>query len=258
MTEESAGPLPAWLRARAEVYARHPLVRRPTLRARFARFSAVQPSDAVLDVGTGPGYSAFAFARRAASVSAVDWRPELLAAARRQASRRRFQNIAFVEAQPGELPFPDSSFDIVACAAAVHHFRRPAEVIAEMARVCRFDGSVVIEDVVTSEQDVRARYHNRLERLRDRSHERLLKLSELIAIAGQAGLVTRKVEVHDSVREFSEWVAVTRPPLRRSEQLRHLLQGAVEHDLTGLEVEAGDDTFFFVQRVAWVQFLKPA
>jgi SAM-dependent methyltransferase len=181
----------------------------------------------------------------------------LLATAKLQAARRRLHNVVFVEGQPGQLPFPDSSFDIVASAAAVHHFRRAADAIAEMARVCRPGGTVALEDVITSEQDVRARYHNRLERLRDRSHERLLKLSELISLAGQAGLLTRMVEVHDSVREFSEWVGVTRPPLRRGEQLRHLLQGAVEHDLTGLEVEAGDDTFFFTQRVAWLQFLNP-
>jgi hypothetical protein len=36
------------------------------------------------------------------------------------------------------------------------------------------------------------------------------------------------------------------------------LQGAVEHDLTGLEVESSDDTFFFIQRVAWIRLLKPA
>jgi len=212
----------------------------------------------VLDIGTGPGYSAFALARRAKQVTALDWRPELLATATREARKRRLGNITFAEGQPGDLPFPDGSFDLVASAAAVHHFRRPREAFAEMTRVCRAGGTVALEDVLTSEQDIRAKYHNRLERLRDRSHERLLKLSELLALVGEAGLLPRRVEVNDSVREFSEWVGVTRPPQRRAEQLRHMLQGSVEQDLTGLEVEAGDDTFFFVQRVAWVLCLKPA
>jgi SAM-dependent methyltransferase len=167
-------------------------------------------------------------------------------------------SIVYMEAQPEQLPFPNGSFDVVTSAAAIHHFRRPRETFAEMARVCRTGGTIALEDVVTSEQDIRAKYHNRLERLRDRSHERLLKLSELVAVTGGAGLSIRRVEMNDSVREFSEWVGVTRPPVRRSEQLRHLLQGAVEHDLTGLEVESVDDTFFFVQRVAWVLAVRPA
>jgi hypothetical protein len=127
-----------------------------------------------------------------------------------------------------------------------------------MARVCRPSGRVGVEDVVSSEQDVRSRYHNRIERLRDRSHQRLQKLSEILALAGEAGLLVRRVEVSDSIREFNEWVGVTRPPVGRGERIRHLLQGSMEQDLLGLDVEAEDDTFVFVQRVAWVLCENPA
>jgi len=244
------------MRRRAEAYARHRIVRRPLLRSRFVRFSRAQPGDAVLDVGTGPGYSAFAFARRVASVTAVDWRPELLDVARREARRRKSNNVTFVEADPETLPFPDGSFDIVISAAAAHHFKNPASALTEMARICRTGGTLALEDVVTSEQDMRALYHNRIERLRDRSHHRLLRLSEIVSFLGRAGASVRRVEVHESVREFNEWVGVTRPPPRRSERIRHLLQGSIEQDLSGLAVQATDDTFLFVQQVAWVSALK--
>jgi ubiquinone/menaquinone biosynthesis C-methylase UbiE len=190
-------------------------------------------------------------------VTAVDWRPELLATARKEARRRRLENITFVEAGAEELPLPAASFDVVASAAAMHHLARPAAALKEIARVCRPNGAVAIEDVVASEQDIRARYHNRIERLRDRSHERLLKLSELLAMLGQAGLLPQRMEIIESIREFNEWVGVTRPPLGRSERIRHLLQGSVEQDLLGLDVQGEDDTFVFVQRVAWVLCSNP-
>ncbi len=212
----------------------------------------------MLDVGCGAGHGSFAFSRRANRLTAIDWRPELLASARKESGRRGLKNITFMEAGPAKLPFPAESFDVVVSAAAVHHFARPKEVIEEMSRVCRTRGSLAIEDMVSSEQDIRARYHNRIERLRDRSHERLLKLSELLALLGGSGLLVDRVEVNDSIREFNEWVGVTRPPFRRSEHLRHLLQGSVEQDLLGLAVQAEDDTFVFVQRVAWVLAHKPA
>lgn len=190
-------------------------------------------------------------------MTAVDWRPELLATARKEARRRRLENITFVEAGAEELPLPAASFDVVASAAAMHHLARPAAALKEIARVCRPNGAVAIEDVVASEQDIRARYHNRIERLRDRSHERLLKLSELLAMLGQAGLLPQRMEIIESIREFNEWVGVTRPPLGRSERIRHLLQGSVEQDLLGLDVQGEDDTFVFVQRVAWVLCSNP-
>jgi SAM-dependent methyltransferase len=256
VTENSA-QIPEWRRRRAEAFARHPIVRRPVLRSRFVRFARAHQGDEVLDVGTGAGFGAFAFATKVQSVTGVDWRPDLLEPARREARRRRASNVTFLEVLPNALPFAAETFDIVTSAAALHHFHDLTATAAEMARVCRTGGSVVIEDVVASEQGVRARYHNRLERLRDRSHQRLLSLSEVVALLGQTGLTVRRVEVQDSIREYNEWVAVTRPPLRRSEHIRRLLQGSVEQDLGGLSVQAEDDTFLFVQQVAWIYALKP-
>lgn len=241
----------------AEAYARHPLVRRPRLRLRFATFAGVQPGDRVLDVATGPGYNAFAFARRAAAVVGVDAAPQLLGLARRQAARRGLTHISFSEGQATALPFPDESFHIVTSAGALHHFPSPSQAISEMARVCAPGGRLAIEDVITSQQPVRARYHNRLERLRDRSHRRCLTLGELVALLGDRGLLVRKLQVQESLREFNEWIAVTRTPPRRAEHIRRLLQGSVEHDLSGLNVQGADDTFLFVQQVAWVVAEKP-
>jgi len=244
--------MPAWLRQRTDAYARHPLVRRPVLRSRFARFAGVQPGHRVLDVGTGPGYNAFAFARRGARVEAIDWRREFVPLAGREVIRRRLRTVQVIEADPVALPFPGRSFDIVTCAAVLHHLPSPLPALQEMDRVCRIGGHLAIEEVVASEQPVRARYHNRMERLRDRSHQRLLSLSELTGALAAAGLTVRRIEVQDSVREFNEWVGVTRPPVRRSEHIRRLLQGSVEQDLSGLAVWAEDDTFLFVQQVAWI------
>lgn len=252
MTDELLDRIPAWQRRIAEAYARHPLVKRPRLRERFVRFASVRPGARVLDVLTGPGYNAFAFARRARSVTAADSRPLLLEIARRELSRRHLANVVLAEADPEDLPFADNSFDIVTSAAAVHHFRTPAAAFAEMARVCAPGGHVAIEDVIASEQTVRARYYNRIERLRDRTHQRILSLSEIISGLGNAGLLVRKVLVLDSIREYNEWVAVTHPPARRSERIRRLLQGSLEHDLSGLRVQPEDDTFLFVQPVAWI------
>lgn len=257
MTEDSSAEIPIWRRRRAEAFARHPIVRRPALRSRFVRFSGAQRAHSVLDIGTGAGFSAFALARRTGSVTAVDWRPDLLDFARREADRRR-ANVTFLEVNPNTLPFTEATFDLVTSAAAVHHFKDPGRAVSEMARVCNHGGSVALEDVVASEQGVRARYHNRIERLRDRSHQRLLSLSEIIAMLGQAGLTVRRIEVQESVREYNEWVGVTRPPVRRSEHIRRLLQGSVEQDLSGLSVQSEDDTFLFIQQVAWILASKPA
>lgn len=243
---------------RAQALAHHPLVRRPRERQRFVAFAAARPQDRVLDVACGAGFNALAFARCAASVIGLDPSAVLLEQGWREAARRRLTNVSFQEGEAQQLPFPDNSFDIVTCAAAVHHFPSAEQALAEMVRVCRPSGKVAIEDIVTSEQEVRARYHNRLERLRDRSHRRCLKLSDLVSLLGQAGLEIQRIEVRESIREFNEWVAVAATPPRRAEHVRRLMIGSIESDLSGLSVRTVDDTLLFSQRVAWILAIKPA
>lgn len=257
MTKERLSrPSPA-LQRRAEAYARHPLIRRPRWRRRFAAFAAPGLGERVLDVACGPGFNALAFARRAGEVIAIDPSPEMLEQARREAHRRRLANISFRQAPAEHLPFPDDSFHVVTCAAALHHIASPRWALLEMSRVCLPGGRVAIEEIIAHQQEVRARYHNRLERLRDRSHRRFLPLAEIIALLGEVGLAVRQVEVLESLREFNEWVAAAGTPPGRAEHLRRLLQGSIERDLSGLRVQAVDDTFLFIQQVAWILALKP-
>jgi hypothetical protein len=115
----------------------------------------------------------------------------------------------------------------------------------------------VIEDIIASEQSVRSRYQDRLERLRDRSHPGYLRLSQIIAYAGEAGLTVRKVQVQDLPREFNEWLIGGRSSPERIEHIRRLMVGAVAADLSGLRIRIVDDTVLFTQQVAWLIAEKP-
>jgi ubiquinone/menaquinone biosynthesis C-methylase UbiE len=62
---------------------------------------------AVLDVATGAGHTAFAFARAGAHVTATDLTPQMLAAAETVAKDRGVENVTFLEARAEALPFPE-------------------------------------------------------------------------------------------------------------------------------------------------------
>ena len=213
---------------------------------RLIAWAAPRPSDRVLDAGSG--VLALAFARRVESVVALEWdiRP------------RRPANVVLEPAEAHDVPFPDDSFDIAACGPTFHHLTSPRAALKEMARVVRAGGRVVIEDIIASEQSVRARYQDRLERLRDRSHPAYLRLSQLVAYAGEAALNLRELRVQDLHREFNEWLIGGRSSPARIEHIRRLMSGAVEADLSGLGLRPMDDTIVFTQQLAWVMAEKPA
>jgi SAM-dependent methyltransferase len=98
----------------------------------------------VLDVASGFGQDAAALAQRGAWVVAAEPSLRMSALARLQAEQSSGPQPVWVRSWADPLPFADASFDAVICKGALDHFDRPASAIAEMARVTRPEGRVVL------------------------------------------------------------------------------------------------------------------
>jgi ubiquinone/menaquinone biosynthesis C-methylase UbiE len=123
-----------------------------------------------LDVGTGAGALALALAPLVREVVGVDRSPELLALARERAA----PNTSFVEADAEHLPYDAGSFDLACTLRTLHHVPRPELVLAELVRVTRPGGHVLVVDQIAPVDPLTALALDRFERARDSSHTRLL------------------------------------------------------------------------------------
>src|SRR5256884_9066167 len=81
-----------------------------------------QKSWHVLDVATGAGHTAYAFAPHVARVWATDITEEMLALVRDEIAKRKLANVRVAYAKAEMLPFEDESFELVTCRIAPHHF----------------------------------------------------------------------------------------------------------------------------------------
>jgi ubiquinone/menaquinone biosynthesis C-methylase UbiE len=112
--------------------------------------AAMSAGERALDVGCGPGSLAIALKEAggpAAAVDGLDASPEMIAVARRNASKAgaavNFQ-VALAEA----IPYPDRTFDVIVSQLAIHHLPddlRPA-AFKEMRRVLKPGGRCLIVD----------------------------------------------------------------------------------------------------------------
>jgi ubiquinone/menaquinone biosynthesis C-methylase UbiE len=123
-----------------------------------------------LDVGTGAGTLALALAPLVREVVGVDPVPELLEAARKGAPA----NVTFVEGDATALPFDSFSFDLTGTRRTLHHIGRPELAFAELVRMTRPGGRIVVEDQIAPVDPLAALELDRFERARDPSHTRLL------------------------------------------------------------------------------------
>jgi SAM-dependent methyltransferase len=98
----------------------------------------------VLDVASGLGQDAQALAERGAFAVAAEPSARMTALAVQWAREHPGAATHALRAWADALPFADGSFDAVICKGALDHFDAPARAIAEMARVTRTHGRVVL------------------------------------------------------------------------------------------------------------------
>ena len=98
----------------------------------------------MLEVGVGTGLALRHYGPRV-SVTGVDYSEEMLAKARAKVKEEGLTNVASLRRMDArELGFPDESFDHVACMHVISVVPEPERVMAEIARVVRPGGTVVI------------------------------------------------------------------------------------------------------------------
>ncbi len=166
-----------------------------------------RPSDVVLDVATGAGFTAFAFAPRARWVVATDLTANMLTQARRLAGERGLTNLLFHFAEAQALPFHDGLFDIATCRLAPHHFVSVPRFLAEMHRVLRSGGKLVLCDSSSPEDPDCFAWQQETERTRDPSHVRNYSPSEWRRMTEEAGFRVDRVNTeHRSHLTFTDWV----------------------------------------------------
>jgi ubiquinone/menaquinone biosynthesis C-methylase UbiE len=155
-----------------------------------------------LDVGTGAGALAFALAPLVREVVGLDPVPELLELAR----ARGLPNTEFVEGDGTALPFADAAFDLAGTHRTLHHIAEPERVVAELARVTRPGGHVLVVDQLAPDDPAMAAALHEFETVRDPSHTRLLTDAELRALFAANGLSLLRERHEDERRDLASYL----------------------------------------------------
>ena len=159
-----------------------------------------------LDVATGGGHVARRLREAGMTVTTVDPAPGMR---------------ADVLARAEDLPFADSSFDVVVTRIAPHHFDDVGAAVRELARVSR--ELVVVEDTLFVSEEI-----ERAEQLRDPTHVRSYTEAEWRAFVERAGLVLEAVKIFEKRRPLERWLERTGCVGEEAERVRGLLGAQIQ------------------------------
>ncbi|MBQ1713224.1 MAG: class I SAM-dependent methyltransferase [Treponema sp.] len=115
----------------------------------YKEISAAASGKDVLELATGPGMIAKHIASSAKSVTATDFAPKMIEAAKKGSVP---DNVSFEVADATNLRYQNDSFDLVVIANALHIIPEPEKALAEIDRVLKANGTLIAPNFIEREK----------------------------------------------------------------------------------------------------------
>ncbi len=118
------------------------------------RAAGLRPGEIVVDLGSGGGIDTILAAHAVAPAGkaiGLDMLPEMLEVAARNAADAGVRNVEWVRGELEAVPLPDGSVDVVISNGVVNLSPRKSRAFAEIFRILRPGGRMVVADIVVDE-----------------------------------------------------------------------------------------------------------
>lgn len=220
--------------------------------------AAASAADRCIDLACGPGSVACGLAAHAHAVVGLDATGAMLDQARKLAAKRGLANVEWRQGSVYAAPFDAGAFDAATCRFAFHHFEHPPAAFAEMARLVRPGGRIVVCDGLASDDPARARAFNDMEKLRDPSTVAFRTFGYLRDLFVDAGLGEPQARFFHVTYRAADLARGSFPEEIDRAALQALLENSVEGDTLGMEARRGPDGVTLSYRSVVLSAVKPA
>ncbi len=200
-------------------------------------------TDRVLDVACGSGIISCEFAKIVSHVTGIDLTPAMIDQAKLLQQEKKLNNITWKIGDVIKLPFENDVFSLVVTRYSLHHMIEPQKVLAEMKRVCKPGGRVLVIDV-TPENDKVVEYNN-VEKLRDPSHVKALTISELENLMKMVNLSDLKFEYHNLEMDLDKLLQSSFPDTENISKIKQLFENDLTKNNLGMKSYLKNNKIYF-------------
>lgn len=211
-----------------------------------------------MDIGAGPGFTAFAVADHCDRVIATDVTPEMLEQARALRAERGAPQTELVLTAAESLPCRDDSLDLITSRTAAHHFLNIDVWLAEVHRALAPGGELILVDTISPDDAEAESWMHGIEIWRDPSHVRNPTETEWLSAIERAGLRVLETALSRVDLEFPDWTERAGMHGEEAARLGQALRDAPQAALEAFGITPRDDgTIEFYWPILSVKAVKP-
>ncbi|MEZ4611653.1 MAG: methyltransferase domain-containing protein [Caldilineaceae bacterium] len=228
----------------------------------FIEFADLPAGSSVLDLGAGTGGLAMQLAKRAdVTVVGIDISPAMLERAeleRLQGDRKLARRVDFRLAAAQQLPFRNERFDAVTCRLMLHLNRKPERILAEIWRVLKPGGILVLADLRSDDDPVKRATQNAIEEKRNPAHIAARSKQQYRDLVAEAGFAINEEAEATFERALDEWLAEFPAEDSQAIIVREMIEASIETDAAGIQARREGEQISFKQYLYYIRAVKPA
>jgi ubiquinone/menaquinone biosynthesis C-methylase UbiE/broad specificity phosphatase PhoE len=227
----------------------------------FIRFAEIGEGQRLLEVGSGLGVMTLALAKTGAlEVVGVDVSPAMLERAEYLrlsiGDADMLRRVSYRLGTAHDLPFPGNSFDVVICRFLFHHIIKLDRTLAEVQRVLKPNGILLVAELAGSEDAVKRATQNAIESKRNPSHATIRTVDQYRDQLEAAGFVIERERTVKKERRLKSWLDEIAADKQTRHAVSEMLEASIETDAAELNVHRQNDDLLFEHRVLYLAARK--
>lgn len=205
-----------------------------------------------LDMGCGAGHLTYALAPHAAQVTAADPSPQMVATVAATAKEKGLGNVETTQANANTMSFSANQFCITTSRYSAHHWLDIGNCIANMRRVTKPGGYLLMIDVLGHEDPLVDTHLQAMELLRDPSHIRNLTATQWRNVITRSGFELLEEKTWPLPIAFAPWITRMNTSQQRAEMILTLQADAPSEVRNALQFTP-DGSFMLQTGLFWAK-----
>jgi len=210
-----------------------------------------------LDIGTGTGILPLLLGQSGMREAiGVDISPAMLECAEylRLSNRESYiQHVNYRLARAQWLPFGKERFDVVTSRMMLHLNHKPENIIQEIKRVLKPNGTFVLAGLLSTDDPVKRATQNVIEGRRNPCHVGARSVENYRQLLIDAGFSIQQQEIAIFERELEEWLDELQTPDDVRVTVREMMEAALETDAAGVNTRREEKQLLFDQRIVYLK-----